>query len=137
MKRVNGIITEATEKELLEVYLMSNWNKTCSFEQYKELMQDEGCNILEGEKECDYRTNTFVPTVQSVTLEQKTIVQENVKPIEKTTEAVMAIETSQQQIDSVNTVNTETPATTKPQTESGVKKKPVIIMKPKTQDKKI
>lgn len=137
MKKVNGIVVEASEKELLEMFLLSNWHKTCRFEQFRDIMIEEGCKIIEEEEQCDYQTNTSAQTVQSMTLEQKKIVQENVKPIEKTTETVMATETNQQQTDSVNTVNTETPATTKQQTESGVKKKPVIIMKSKTQDKKI
>lgn len=137
MKKVNGIVVEASEKELLEMFLMSNWHKTCRFEQFKEIMIEEGCKIIEEvEEQCDYQTNTSVQTVQSETSEQKKIVQENVKPIEKTTEVVMATETNQQQTNSVNTVNTETPVMTKQQTDSGVKKKPVII-KLKTQDKKI
>lgn len=137
MKKVNGIVVEASEKELLEMFLLSNWHKTCRFEQFKEIMIEEGCKIIEEEEQCDYQTNTSAQTVQSTTLEPEKIVQENVKLIEKTTKAVMAIETNQQQTNSVNTANTETPATTKQQTESGVKKKPVIIMKSKTQDKKI
>lgn len=138
MKKVNGIVVEASEKELLEMFLMSNWHKTCRFEQFKEIMIEEGCKIIEEvEEQCDYQTNTSAQTVQSMTLEPEKIVQENVKPIETTKETVMATETNQQQTDSVNTVNTETPATTKQQIESGVKKKPVIIMKSKTQDKKI
>lgn len=136
MKKVNGIVVEASEKELLEMFLLSNWHKTCTFDQFKDIMIDEGCKIIEEEEQCDYQTNTSAQTVQSTTLEPEKIVQENVKPIE-TTETVMATETNQQQTNSVNTANTETPATTKQQTESGVKKKPVIIMKSKTQDKKI
>lgn len=137
MNRVNGIIVEATEKELLEAFALSNWHKTCTFNQFKEIMVEEGCKIIEEvEEQCDYQTNISAQTVQSTTLEPEKIVQENVKPIE-TTKTVMATETSQQQTNSVNIVNTETPATTKQQTESGVKKKPVIIMKSKTQDKKI
>ena len=139
MKKVNGIVIEASEKELLEMFLLSNWHKTCTFDQFKDIMIDEGCKIIEEvEEQCDYQTNTSAQTVQSTTLEPEKIVQENVKSIE-TTKTVMATETNQQQTNSVNIVNKEMLATTKPQTESGVKKSTTTIdtekNKQETQDK--
>ena len=122
MKKVNGIVVEASEKELLEMFLLSNWHKTCTFDQFRDIMIDEGCKIIEEvEEQCDYQTKDTVQTVQPMILEQEKIVNETVQPTEKTTETVSVIETNQQQTNSVTTVHMETAATTKQQTELIVK----------------
>lgn len=117
MKRVNGVIVEATEEELKQAYALSNWNKVTSFSQFKEIMIEEGCKIV-----CDYQTSASAQTVQSTTSEQEKIVKENVKPTNEMKETVTDLETNQQQTNSVTTVHTETVATMPQQTESGVEK---------------
>lgn len=46
MRRVNGIIVEATREELQELYKVSNWCNTADYKTFEKLMVDEGCQII-------------------------------------------------------------------------------------------
>lgn len=134
MIRVNGKIEEATREEMLEMYLMSNWHKTCSFESFLKIFEDEGCIIKEGNK-CDYQTEHSAQTVQSMTLEQKTIA--TVTPTEK--EKIVSEDTMNQQMkNSAISVNTkENVSTNVTKTVPGTPVKKKVNVKVSTQSKVI
>ena len=134
MRRVNGRIEEATKNELLEMYLMSNWHKTCSFESFLNIFKEDGCIIKEEEK-CDYQTEPSVANVQSTTSEQKMIV--TATPTEKERIASEDI-TSQQMNDSVTSVNIkENVSTNVKNTPLGTPVKKKVNVKVSTQSKVI
>lgn len=119
MKRVNGIIVEATETELKEIWLSSNWSKTASFESFKRLMIDVGCIVTEVKKECEKNSAEVVQ--QKISVEKKSVTacqQKKDKTIVSDISGVPQKETD------VKVVSTETDAKIQPIEE--VKKNTII-----------
>lgn len=107
MKRVNGIIVEATREELKDMWFTSEWNRIGSFESFMRFTEDRGCTITDKEgKSCDSQIIDSARIVQSETSEQKMTA--TVDQSEMENEAASDIVEKVHVQDSVTSVQTQT-----------------------------
>jgi hypothetical protein len=141
MLRINGIITEATRKELEAVWLEPNWHSVSSLESFIKIIVQNGCTLKEEVKEkCDCPIDTSAQNAPITTLVPKTTA--SVKPLEtptKTKEKPIVSDTTLKAPvqKPVNIVNMPTPVTTEAVTLLECSKLPIISEEKITTSKRI